>query len=82
MNVGYAGLMVPNAHISISHYRGEGDKLKVSVSFKAFKTNKQLFEHWYDVPLDLNSPDNFLKQAYNHIKTLKTPIDFSNAKDI
>lgn len=57
-----------------------GDKNGVTYTIEGFKDNQQVFGYSFDfTPSVADGAGNFIKQAYDHAKTLP---EFTDAKDV
>lgn len=68
---------VDNIKLQITNINGNKNNVSFTLSF--LFEDRLLKTENYDFVPDLNSSDNFIKQAYNHLKTLD---EFSGAEDI
>jgi hypothetical protein len=74
---GFAGeLMMSDVYFKVIYL--VGDKLQMTASLVGNKNGTTVFSREILFPIDLESKQNFISQAYNFVKTLP---EFSDAKD-
>jgi hypothetical protein len=72
------GLTVTDAYYKVASIDGDKESIRVVVNMSAGAEHSPLKQDVYIVPLDING-DNFIKQAYTHLKTLP---EFADAVDV
>lgn len=85
MNVSYKGIPIDNAYIKVAHIDGNKNKMYFNVEYYSNQAatvdhdNCLFISTMYFIVPDLNSSDNFIKQMYDHLKSLDT---YKDAIDI
>ena len=65
-----AGLTVTDGYLRVSDVRGTKNSLAYVISFQANADNDALRQESFSFAPDMNGA-NFIKQAYEHLKTLE-----------
>ncbi|MFM0151453.1 hypothetical protein [Paraburkholderia sediminicola] len=75
----FNGITIANAYFRI--YRFEGDKTTLTIYLEtcASSSEPRFASSVYEMPFDMTSTNNPIKQAYEHLKTLS---DFAGAVDV
>lgn len=72
---------IPNAYIKIIYLQGSKEKMHITVGFYSdVEASNLIYSKHYDFLPDVNDPsENFIKQAYEYLKTLP---EFEGAVDV
>tara|TARA_R110000822_G_scaffold214685_1_gene349667 strand:- start:123 stop:395 length:273 start_codon:yes stop_codon:yes gene_type:complete len=75
-------VVVPNVHVKVGNVKGNKSSCTFNVWFFKLETGELTQfhekEYWFAPSVEAGS-DNFIKQAYDHLKTLP---EFSNASEV
>jgi hypothetical protein len=76
-NYAYNGVTIPNCYCRIDSVQGNKSAIIAEVSFQATSSNQAFYSKAFRFTPDMNG-ENFIKQAYLHLKTLP---EFADATD-
>jgi hypothetical protein len=65
-----AGITVPDGYLRVSNVKGSKNNMEYVVAFQASAEHDALRHQEFMFIPDMNGP-NFIKQAYQHLKTLE-----------
>lgn len=74
----FAGVSVPNAYMKVSSLSGNKNRITFSLAFFNGEDGEQVTEQKFTFEPSMDG-DNFIKQAYLHLKSLP---EFSDAGDV